>query len=246
MHSTSSLFDRIAPVYDQMNKIMSLGQDDYWRKTLVSHIPWSKYSNFSIIDMACGTGAMTEAVLEQTEMHTRSCNFWMIDPSKEMLNRAKQRNYNRTSFAEINFVQAYAECVRLPSEIAQVYVCAFGLRNMKSRTLALKEAFRLLTPEGSLLILEFSFEVLPSLAWAYRYYLLHGIPFLGRWLAGDAEAYEYLSNSIYEFPPPSVILDECSQAGFQNSQCIPLCSGIVQLYSAQRPKNFGQIEATCY
>ena len=237
MNFTVSLFDRIAPIYDQMNKIMSFGQDGYWRKALVSYIPWNKKPKLYVIDMACGTGALTQALLKQGKIQNQFSACWMMDPSTAMLEQAKQRKYDETWCKEIHFLQGYAESVMLPSNIAHVYMSGFGLRNMENRMLALQEAFRLLKPGGIVLMLEFSFEVLPALAWAYRLYLLYGIPFLGKWLAKEELAYEYLSESICKFPPPSMIVHECLQEGFQNVGYVPMCAGIVQLYYAHRPND---------
>ncbi|ETZ05145.1 MULTISPECIES: ubiquinone/menaquinone biosynthesis methyltransferase [Holospora] len=242
MNSIASLFDRIAPIYDQMNKIMSLGRDDYWRRFLISYIPWSAYSDFSAIDMACGTGAITDFFLQEAKIQQKSCVCWMIDPSTEMLKRAKVRKYSMMPCTKLHFLKGYAESVPLPSKMTEVYLCGFGVRNMENRFLAFQEAFRLLKPKGILLMLEFSFEVIPILAWAYRRYLLYGIPFLGKWIAKDFSAYQYLSDSILEFPSSGIILKECSQAGFENSQCIPMEGGIVQLYYAQKPNDSLQIQ----
>ncbi|ETZ07418.1 ubiquinone/menaquinone biosynthesis C-methyltransferase UbiE [Holospora obtusa F1] len=235
MNSIFSLFDRITPIYDQMNKIMSFGKDKYWRKKLLSYVPWKKHKTLCVLDVACGTGAISEILLKEAENYNQACCCWMLDPSSEMLAYARTRCYTLMPFFEMHFLKGYAEAIPLPSRCAHVYICGFGLRNVQNRSFALQEAFRILVPNGVLLILEFSFEVLPSLAWAYRCYLMHGIPLIGKWIGKDQQAYQYLSDSILKFPSPHVILKECFQTGFEKIFYTTLQAGLVQLYYAQKP-----------
>lgn len=234
MKDISSLFDRIAPVYDQMNTVMSFGQDAYWRKCLVARFPWDPEQKLTVVDMSCGTGALTKSVLQEASLRNQSMDCWMIDPSKSMLN---QSQLHTSSIVSVYKIQAWAEDVPLACDHVDVYICGFGLRNMENRFKALQEAYRIVRPGGVVLMLEFSTEVTPTMAWAYRQYLTRGIPILGRHLAQDEAAYQYLSDSIQNFPSSAIISSEFSQAGFEKIVSIPITFGIVQLYHAVRPKS---------
>lgn len=236
MTTTTHVFDRIASRYDLMNTIMSLGQDQLWRRMILGYIPWNSTQPISIVDMACGTGALSNLLLQESGLRNQPLNLWMMDPSRAMLENLHLSPVCHHIDTQTYTVHAYAEDIPLPCHSVDVYVCAFGLRNMGDRKKAMEEAHRILRPEGILVILEFSPEVSPSIAIPYHYYLTYGIPWLGKHIAHDEAAYRYLSESISAFPSPNTIMTELAIVGFSSLSCIPLSAGVLQLYYGMRSR----------
>ena len=236
MSQTKQIFDRIAPIYDAMNRILSLGQDHVWRRMMLGYLPWSLYKRLSIVDMACGTGALSALILQEAALRDQDIQLWMVDPSQAMLNNAQESLHGSGGTAYIQTICACAEDVPIPCERADVYVCAFGLRNMDNRTQSMKEAHRILRSDGTLIILEFSHEVSPHITIPYHYYLRYGLPWLGKHVAHDEAAYQYLADSIAAFPSPTTIITELARIGFVSLRCIPIHGGVVQLYYAKRSR----------
>lgn len=234
MTGATPIFDRIAPFYDAMNTMMSLGQDQLWRRIVLGYIPWNSEKSISIVDMACGTGALSDLLLQEAALRNQPLTLWMMDPSHAMLEKSCLSPVCHHIDTQISAVHSYAEDIPLPCHSVDVYICAFGLRNMDNRTQAMKEAHRILRPKGIVVILEFSSEVCPSIAIPYHYYRTYAIPWLGKHIARDEAAYRYLSESIAAFPSPTIIVTELASVGFTSVCCIPLSSGVVQLYHGIR------------
>jgi demethylmenaquinone methyltransferase/2-methoxy-6-polyprenyl-1,4-benzoquinol methylase len=134
----------------------------------------------------------------------------------------------------VAFVEGNAEALPFPDRSFDAYTIAFGIRNVPRIEVALKEAFRVLKLGGHFLCLEFSTVDVPGLDTLYDLYSFNVIPALGRSVAGDAEAYRYLVESIRRFPKPNDFAAMMSAAGFRRVGAQPLTGGIVALHSGWR------------
>ncbi|MGD9919874.1 MAG: ubiquinone/menaquinone biosynthesis methyltransferase, partial [Pseudorhodoplanes sp.] len=132
------------------------------------------------------------------------------------------------------FIEANAETLPLPDRSFDAYTIAFGIRNVPRMDVALREAHRVLRPGGHFLCLEFSSVDVPALEALYDFYSFNVIPALGRAVAGDAESYRYLVESIRNFPRPQAFAAMLREAGFARVSFTPMTGGIVALHSGWR------------
>jgi demethylmenaquinone methyltransferase/2-methoxy-6-polyprenyl-1,4-benzoquinol methylase len=134
----------------------------------------------------------------------------------------------------VSFVAGNAETLAFADKGFDAYTIAFGIRNVPRIDAALAQAFRVLRPGGHFLCLEFSHVDVPGLDRLYELYSFNVIPALGRTVAGDAESYQYLAESIRLFPQPDVFADMIRTAGFRRVRFTPMTGGIVALHSGWR------------
>lgn len=218
-----------------MNTVMSWGQDNHWRTALTQKIAWPRRRKCQILDMACGTGALSLHLLQEAQLQGIESVLSAVDPSASMLQKAQDRLEEWGVPGQVQLMEGSGEDIPLESESIHLYTCGFGLRNMKDRSKSLEEAYRVLHPGGQALYLEFSKETLPVLQPGYEAYLKTVVPALGRWFAQDEAAYQYLCDSILEFPQPEYILAELTDVGFHRVKRTGLFFGIVQIYEAYKP-----------
>ena len=151
-----------------------------------------------------------------------------------MLRVAQKKAIDKGYLQGINFIQAPAEGLPLRDRSADVCTISFGLRNVTDRVAGLAEIFRILDFGGHFICLEFSPAVMPFLAPFYDTYSAYVLPWLGKHVAGNEEAYEYLVESIRCFPEPAALTEEMQNTGFSNIQCQIMSGGIVAIHSGWR------------
>jgi demethylmenaquinone methyltransferase/2-methoxy-6-polyprenyl-1,4-benzoquinol methylase len=151
-----------------------------------------------------------------------------------MLEVGRQRAGQRGLADVVSFVEGNAEALAFADKSFDAYTIAFGIRNVPRIDAALAQAFRVLRPGGHFLCLEFSHVDVPGLDRLYELYSFNVIPALGRTVAGDAESYQYLAESIRLFPQPDVFADMIRTAGFRRVRFTPMSGGIVALHSGWR------------
>ena len=220
----NQVFHRVASRYDCMNDAMSLGIHRYWKDYLV-HMMKSKEPQH-LLDVAGGTGDIAFRYLKQSpEDHVLVC-----DINSSMIEVGRDRAINRGLLK--NLVWTCGDASTLPFEDAQfdIYSIAFGLRNVTQRAQALQEAYRVLKPGGRFFCLEFSKMRIPILDKVYRFYNFSIIPRLGSLIARDQDSYQYLVESIAQFPDQELLKQELQEAGFQNVQVTNLSGGIVAIH----------------
>ncbi len=196
-------------------------------------MPWSppcarrRRRPFRHLDVAGGTGDVAFRLLDaggpRTHVTVLDINGGMLEVGRE---RAGRRHDGR-----IDFVEANAEALPFPGKSFDGYTIAFGIRNVPRIDLALSEAFRVLKAGGRFLCLEFSKVDVPVLDAVYDAYSFNVIPALGRMVAGDAESYRYLVESIRRFPPPAAFARMIEAAGFRRVTHRPLTGGVVAIHS---------------
>jgi demethylmenaquinone methyltransferase / 2-methoxy-6-polyprenyl-1,4-benzoquinol methylase len=224
------VFHSVANRYDLMNDVMSGGLHRAWKDALVTAVSPPKSRDFSLLDLAGGTGDVAFRVLAAGGGATRAT---VVDINPDMLAVGRERAAAR-GLAEVAFVEGNAEALPFPDRSFDAVTIAFGIRNVPRIAAALGEARRVLAIGGRFLCLEFSTVDVPGLDALYDFYSFNVIPVLGRLVAGDAEAYRYLVESIRRFPPPESFAGMMRAAGFARVSYRPLTGGIVALHSGWR------------
>ncbi len=222
-----SVFHSVARRYDLMNDLMSAGLHRAWKAQLVSMLRPSKSRPYAHLDVAGGTGDVAFRVLEAGGPAT---NVTVLDINESMLRVGAERTEGRYG-DRIAFVTGNAESLPLPDAAFDSYTIAFGIRNVPRIDLALEEARRVLKPGGRFLCLEFSAVDVPLLDKIYEAYSFHVIPRIGARVAGDAESYRYLVESIRKFPTRGAFAGMIERAGFRHVTDRPLSGGIVAIHS---------------
>ena len=223
----NEVFHSVAGRYDLMNDLMSAGLHRLWKDALVTSLRPPPERPFRHLDVAGGTGDVAFRLLDAGGPQTR---VTVLDINGGMLEVGRERAGHRYD-GRIDFVEANAEALPFPGKSFDGYSIAFGIRNVPRIDLALSEAFRVLKAGGRFLCLEFSKVDVPVLDAVYDAYSFNVIPALGRMVAGDAESYRYLVESIRRFPPPAAFARMIEAAGFRRVTHRPLTGGVVAIHS---------------
>jgi demethylmenaquinone methyltransferase / 2-methoxy-6-polyprenyl-1,4-benzoquinol methylase len=224
------VFHSVAGRYDLMNDLMSGGLHRAWKDALVTAInPPRSQRAFALLDVAGGTGDIAFRVLAAGGMGTHAT---VVDINAEMLAVGRARAAERG--LAIAFVQGNAEALPFPDRSYDAVTIAFGIRNVPRIAAALAEAHRVLRIGGRFLCLEFSTVDVPGLDALYDLYSFNVIPTLGQAVAGDADAYRYLVESIRRFPRPDAFAEMMRSAGFARVSFQRMSGGIVALHSGWR------------
>jgi demethylmenaquinone methyltransferase/2-methoxy-6-polyprenyl-1,4-benzoquinol methylase len=226
------VFRSVARRYDLMNDLMSGGLHRAWKDALVTAVnPPRGDRPFGLLDVAGGTGDIAFRVVAAGGASTR---VTVCDINPEMLAVGRERAIERGLDDAVAFVDGNAEALPFPDRSFDACTIAFGIRNVPRIDAALAEAYRVLKPGGRFLCLEFSTVDVPGLDTLYDLYSFNVIPALGRSVAGDADAYRYLVESIRRFPKPQAFAAMISAAGFRRVSARPLTGGVVALHSGWR------------
>ena len=220
------VFDRVADRYDLMNDLMSLGLHRAWKAFAVQVA--RLHPGERVLDVAGGSGDLARAMARRVGP---GGEVWLTDINHRMLSRGRDRLLDEGRLAPA--VQCDAEKLPFPSGYFDCVSVAFGLRNMTRKEAALGEMARVLKPGGRLLVLEFS-KVWAPLAKAYDWYSFEVIPRIGARVAGDAEAYRYLAESIRVHPDQATLKAMMEQAGLAQVEVYNLAAGVVALHRGVR------------
>ncbi len=214
-----AMFDRIAPHYDRMNRLLTLRLDQRWRRLAVRRL--AIRPDDVVVDLGCGTGDLCELARDA------GARVIGIDVAARMLAVARAR---RAADALLR-----ADAARLPvrDASATVVTSAFALRNFTAIEPVLAEAARVLRPGGRLALLEVDEPRHPLLRWGHALYFRRAVPLVGALLA-DRSAYAYLPRSTAYLPPQRVLLARLAAAGFRGIRKVRLSGGIAQLLLATR------------
>ena len=225
------VFHSVAQRYDLMNDLMSFGLHRAWKDALVTAVNPPKGRPFALLDIAGGTGDVALRVIEAGGKDTRAT---VCDINPDMLAVGRERAAARSHADAVTFTEANAEALPFKDRSFDAATIAFGIRNVPRIDRALAEAFRVLKIGGRFLCLEFSAVNFPGLDTLYDAYSFNVIPELGRVVAGDAESYRYLVESIRRFPKPQPFADMLRTAGFARVSYRVMTGGIVALHSGWR------------
>jgi demethylmenaquinone methyltransferase/2-methoxy-6-polyprenyl-1,4-benzoquinol methylase len=221
-----SMFDRIAPRYDLLNRVLSAGIDVRWRRAAVDLLALP--AGGRVLDLCTGTADLLIEVLRR-DPAARGVG---VDLSSGMLVRGAHKLYGRGLATRGSLASGDAERLPLRDATCDGALVAFGIRNVGDRAQALREARRVLKTGGRLVVLEFS---MPRglLGRAYRFYFGHVLPLVGRVVSGDASAYTYLPASVAVFPEPPEFGALMEGAGFREVSWRALTGGIAHLYRGE-------------
>jgi demethylmenaquinone methyltransferase/2-methoxy-6-polyprenyl-1,4-benzoquinol methylase len=225
------VFHSVARRYDLMNDLMSLGLHRAWKSALVTAVNPPKTRPFALLDIAGGTGDIAFRVIDSGGPDTRAT---VCDINADMLDVGRGRAAARALEGTVTFAEANAESLPFADRSFDAVTIAFGIRNVPRIGHALAEAHRVLKIGGKFLCLEFSAVDVPGLDRLYELYSFNVIPALGRLVAGDAESYRYLVESIRRFPDPQTFAAMLRTAGFARVSFQPMTGGIVALHSGWR------------
>jgi len=241
----SGVFRSVAGRYDLMNDLMSFGLHRAWKDALVTAINPPKDRPFVLLDAAGGTGDIALRVIAAGGAQTRAIvcdiNPDMLAVGRERATRGagnllKPRAIEEQADIEkrITFTEANAEALPFADRTFDAVTIAFGIRNVSRIESALSEALRVLKIGGRFLCLEFSAVDVPVLQSLYDFYSFSVIPALGGIVAGDAQSYRYLVESIRRFPKPQEFAAMMRAAGFARVSHQRITGGIVALHSGWR------------
>lgn len=223
------MFDGIAPSYDRLNHLLSLGVDRLWRKRSLKAI--ADGTQQEILDVACGTGDSTIAIAEAVAPGSRVTG---VDISEGMMSLLMRKAAKAGVHDRIRLLTADAEALPFPDGSFHRVSCAFGVRNFERKDLALSEFHRVLKADGKAVILELSVPDRPLLRRLYDLYFLHVLPWVGGWISGNRAAYKYLPASVHAFPAPDSFCDLMRDAGFRSVYYKTFSLGLCRMYVGSR------------
>jgi demethylmenaquinone methyltransferase/2-methoxy-6-polyprenyl-1,4-benzoquinol methylase len=220
------VFDSVAERYDVMNDLMSLGLHRAWKAfavTIARPRPGER-----VLDVAAGSGDLASALCRRA---LPGGEVWITDINRRMLERGRDRLLD--AGLAVPAVQCDGERLPFPAAYFDCVTVGFGLRNMTHKDAALAEMARVLKPGGRLVVLEFS-KVWKPLERAYDWYSFKVLPWLGDKVAGDADAYRYLAESIRLHPDQAALAAMLREAGFSEVEVFNLAAGVVAVHRGIR------------
>jgi len=219
------VFNSVASKYDVMNDVMSLGIHRIWKDAMMDWL--APRRGQKLLDVAGGTGDISFRFLKRAG----AGHATVLDLTEPMLIEGRKRAEASQMQDSLDWVVGDAMALPFEDNTFDVYTISFGIRNVTRPQQALNEAFRVLKPGGRLMVLEFSQLPNAALQKAYDLYSFNVIPRMGQMIAGDRDSYQYLIESIRNFPDQDSFLGMVCQAGFENAKYRNLSLGIAALHS---------------
>ena len=214
------MFDDVAPKYDVVNDVLSMGQTRRWRKVVVEAMDVRPGQR--VLDLAAGTGTSSEPYAD-AGIDVVACDF-----SLGMLKVGKRRR------PDIDFIAGDATNLPFADNTFDASTISFGLRNVNEPKKALAEMLRVSKPGGKLVIAEFSQPVVPLWRTMYTEYLMRALPAIATKVSSDPESYVYLAESIRDWPDQAGLARMMTKAGWTSVAWVNLSGGVVALHSAYR------------
>lgn len=223
------VFARVADNYDLMNDLMSGGLHRLWKSDLVNWLapPTGTARPYSVLDVAGGTGDIAFRIVERAP----AALVTVLDISGPMLEVGRQRAADRGLARRVVFTEGNAEALPFADGRFDAVTIAFGIRNVPDIDAALREAYRVLRFGGRLLVLEFSHVDVAGIEELYDLYSFQVIPRMGDLVAGDADSYRYLVESIRRFPKQEPFAALIRAAGFGRVGYRNLTGGVAAIHS---------------
>ncbi len=222
------MFDKIAPKYDFLNRTLSLHRDVYWRKETITSLNLSDKNISKLLDVACGTGDVS---IEAVKQLGKRVDVTGLDFSEQMLILGNEK-IKQAGIDNITFMAGNALSLPFDDNHFDALTIAFGIRNIADRKGALQEFLRCLKKGGRLGILELSTPEERFLKALYMFYFQKVLPSIGGLFSNNLSAYQYLPESVVNFPDSETFGEIIKSAGFSNVCWKKMTFGIVTLYTA--------------
>ncbi len=223
------MFDRIAPRYDLLNRILSLGLDDFWRRRVGKYLPEEK--NLKVLDLATGTGDLLLALFSS---NANIASAFGLDMSAKMLAIAGKKIARQNLQNAVSLVRADAAEIPFADGSFDAVTMAFGIRNVPDINIVLKQMYRVLKPYGRALILEFSLPENIVMKNLFLLYLKIFVPTVGAIISGDYKAYRYLNKTVETFLSREELCQAMRSAGFINVNVAPVTFGVACIYYGEK------------
>jgi len=219
----SGMFDEVARGYDRTNRVLSLGNDQLWRVATTRAV--APRPGQRILDLAAGTGASSVSLARS------GAEVVAADFSPGMIAEGRRRH---AGIPNLTFVEADATALPFPDAEFDAVTMSFGLRNVNHPGTALAELLRVTKPGGRLVVCEFSHPPSPAFNGLYRFYNDRVLPVVAKTVSSNAEAYDYLNESIRDWPDQRALSTWIRQAGWTDVAYRNLSFGIVALHRARK------------
>jgi len=226
----ADVFHSVATKYDIMNDLMSGGVHRLWKRLTIEQSGVRR--GHRVLDIAGGTGDLT---LRFSRLVGPEGKVVLADINDSMLRVGRDKLLDRGAAGNIEFVQANAESLPFPDNYFDVITIAFGLRNVTDKDAALRSMARVLKPGGKVMVLEFSKTNNPALTRLYDFYSFNILPKMGQVIAGDAESYRYLAESIRMHPDQETLKGMMEAAGLVQVRYQNMTGGVVALHTGIKP-----------
>lgn len=226
----ADVFHSVASKYDVMNDLMSGGIHRIWKRLTIEQS--GVRAGGTVLDIAGGTGDLT---MRFSRLVGPTGKVVLADINDSMLKVGRDRLFDRGITGNVEFVQANAQSLPFPDNTFDVITIAFGLRNVTYKDQALASMTRVLKPGGKVMVLEFSKTDNPVLTKLYDFYSFNILPQMGQMIAGDAESYKYLAESIRMHPDQDTLKGMMEDAGLTNCKYQNMTGGIVALHTGIKP-----------
>lgn len=224
----TKMFDKIAPYYDYLNRLLTVGIDTIWRSKAIEVM--STGNPKQILDIATGTADLAiEAAKKLNPDHVTG-----MDISKEMLAIGSKKVFNKKLNDIITLELGDSESLKYEDNSYDLVSSAFGVRNFQDLKKGLSEMYRVLSPGGQIVVLEFSRPKKFPIKQAFNLYFKNILPLIGKIKSRDDKAYKYLYESVQVFPDYNRFTDILDQIGFKESKWSSLSFGICTIYSATK------------
>jgi len=217
------MFDRLAPKYDLLNKVLSVGIDKGWRKQMVAEL--KSLQPKTMLDIATGTADVAIACMKLQPDHITG-----VDISALMLAEGQKKIEGLGIAQQITLQQADSENLPFADNSFDAITVAFGVRNFQHLDKGLSEMLRVLKPNGKVVILEFSQPEKFPIKQFYNFYSKYILPTIGQLVSKERAAYEYLPESVAAFPYGQEFVKIMNHNNFVNTKCVPLTFGIASIY----------------
>jgi demethylmenaquinone methyltransferase/2-methoxy-6-polyprenyl-1,4-benzoquinol methylase len=222
------MFDTISGNYDDLNRLISFGTDLKWRKKVLKHI--INHQPESILDIATGTGDLAIKFAEKT----KASKIVGLDLSEGMLSVARKKVNDTELENKVEFIKGDSEALPFDENSFNAITVSFGIRNFDNLEKGLSEIFRVLKPNGALIILETSVPTKFPFKQGYQFHSKIILPIVGKLFSKDKVAYSYLSKSASVFPFGDRLNNILQNIGFINVENKPQTFGVATIYTATK------------
>jgi demethylmenaquinone methyltransferase / 2-methoxy-6-polyprenyl-1,4-benzoquinol methylase len=224
----AQMFDNISPKYDFLNHFLSLGIDILWRKKAIKMLQHIQPQY--LLDVATGTG---DFAIEALKLHPEKVIG--VDISEGMLAVGKEKIQKKNLQDKITLQKGDSENLDFQDNYFDIVIVSFGVRNFENLEKGLANIYRVLKPQGTLLVLEFSKPQAFPFKQMYNLYFKNILPLVGKMISKDKSAYTYLPESVQAFPDGQRFMEVLNKIGFKEAICKSLTFGISSIYTGKKP-----------